>query len=495
MPDRDDKSVVGYDYIGTTGDDSYRFQVAAFKTLTASTRTGAFQTSSPVPGLVAGDIPTDDNGKQVRAVRKVAPADETLIDVEWGAADRATKGYDVEFRKNSGSWQSGATEQTALTYQQDGADGLESYTFRVRAVSNAGPGQWAESDSVGPAPARYTGVEVGVDWITLKVVSGPWWYKYLAHDGWTGCAQVSAGGSHTITGLIAERAYRVDLFTSSECIWDRGEPSLQKVEVTTQSDLTNPDRCWPKKTDGSYSDCRANDNPDDFNNHRHQHRRLAALGVTITGCDFSTRTQHSHGWPDGGSGPHWHCATVAGAGGAGTAGGAESDPQPTPTPEPTKEPTPEPTQEPAEESTPEPTEEPGGATTAGATSGGGSGTTAVAGAASGGASVTTLESGATATAGVSAVTAAGSAADSVSSSSSVFVPVATPVAVTAPAAGNVAVSESVSEPVPGSAADVAAAVVEAGPAAMLATPVPAPAVSVSVGESSRAGITPAVPAP
>ena len=491
------------DLTGTTGDNSYRFQVRAYKTLTSSPPplNGPWQTTGAVPGLVAGDIKADANGKQVRAVRQGPQDDETLIDVSWGAADRATKGYDVEFRKNSGSWQSGATEQSALTYQQDGADGLESYTFRVRAVSNAGPGQWAVSDSVGPAPARYTGVEVGVDWITLKVVSGPWWYKYLAHDGWTGCAKVAAGGNHTITGLIAERAYRVDLFTSSECNWTNGEPSLRKVEVTTQSDLSNPDRCWPKKTDGSYSDCRAGDNPDDFNNHRHQHRRLAQLGVTISGCDWSTRTQHSHGWPDGGSGPHWHCATVAGAGGAGTAGGssggggAESEPQPTPTPEPTKEPT------------PEPTEEPGGATTAGATSGGGSGTTTVAGAASGGASVTTLESGAAADSGdggVSAVTAA----DSVSSSSSgsVVVPVATPVAVLAPVAGNVAVPVSESEPVPGSAADVAAAVdvvevaapaavLEVGPAAMLATPVPAPAVSVSVGVSSRAGITPAVPAP
>ena len=48
-------------------------------------------------------------------------------------------------------------------------------------------------------------------------------------------------------------------------------------------------------------------NPNDMSRHTHKRSRLAEFGVTISGCDWGTRETHTHGWPDGGYGSHWHC--------------------------------------------------------------------------------------------------------------------------------------------------------------------------------------------
>ena len=180
----------------------------------------------------------------------------------------------------------------------------------------------------------YHGIEVGVDWLTLKVTSGPWWYKYLSPSGWTSCAKV-AGGSHTILNLWADRAYEVDLFKSSGCDWSNPGSILKQIDFTTLSDINDWGKCW------QVTDCRDIDNPTDYNNHTHKRQRLGKLGETLSGCDWSTRTQHSHGWPDGGHGQHWHCltgqsggsanATAESAGGqAGGASGQSGGQQPAP---------------------------------------------------------------------------------------------------------------------------------------------------------------------
>ena len=259
---------------------------------------GSWRTSNTVRGLTVGDVAS------VTATRNTS--DLTRIDLTWATANRAT-GYDVEYRKNSGSWQRAETKlgipSQGPYYTQTNAGGVESYTFRVRGVSDAGNGAWEVSDPVGPPPLQYQGVVVGVDYVTVNVTSGPWWYKYQAHDGWTSCAQVAAGGSHTITNLMPERAYRVDLFKTSACNWNDSSDNFQRVHVTTLSDVNDWGKCW------NTTDCRSIDNPNDFNNHTHKRQFLAAFGVTTSGCDWNTRKTHSHGWPDGGHGPHWHCET------------------------------------------------------------------------------------------------------------------------------------------------------------------------------------------
>ena len=94
--------------------------------------------------------------------------------------------------------------------------------------------------------------------------------------------------------------YLFDMYKSSGCSADSfgGRQSL-----TTLSDFNDWDKCW------NVADCRSIDSPNDMSRHTHKRSRLAEFAVTISGCDFSTRVHHGHGWPDGGSGWHWHCKT------------------------------------------------------------------------------------------------------------------------------------------------------------------------------------------
>ncbi len=295
-----------YTFDSALGGSRYVFQVQAVTTLTSGTKLeGSWRSSNTVPGMAAGNI---EKVTAERQTNGVADPDSTTIKVTWTESARATVGYDVEYRKDSGSWVRAATHiaskpTDSREYSYESADGLEKYTFRVRGVSGAGNGAWKESDQVDQPPVKYTGNKVGADYITVNVTSGPWWYKYQAHDGWTSCAQVAAGGSHTITNLMPERAYRVDLFKTSACNWNDSSDNFQDIYVTTLSDINDWDKCY------NTADCRDIDNPNDFNNHTHKRQFLAAFGVTTSGCDWNTRVQHRHGWPDGGQGQHWHCET------------------------------------------------------------------------------------------------------------------------------------------------------------------------------------------
>ena len=289
------------------GGSRYVFQVRAYKTLADNVTKlpGSYRSSNTVAGKAAGNIETVTAERQTNGV---ADPDSTTIKVTWTESARATVGYDVEYRKDSGSWVREAThiasgQNASREYTYENADGLEKYTFRVRGVSGAGNGAWTESAQVDQPPVKYTGVDVFVDYITVKVTSGPWWYKYQAHDGWTSCAKVAAGGHHTIRNLMPERKYQVDLFKTSACNWNDSSDNFQDIYVTTLSDINDWGQCW------NTADCRSIDNPNDFNNHTHKRQFLAAFGVTTSGCDFSTRKHHTHGWPDGGWGPHWHCDT------------------------------------------------------------------------------------------------------------------------------------------------------------------------------------------
>ena len=281
-----------YAFTQANGGSRYQFQVRAYATLSGGAKLrGGWQSSNTVAGLPAGNIAT------TTATRSTS--DPTTIDVVWTESARATVGYQVQHRKNNGGWTNATTTgPDARSYTKTGVGGVETHTFRVRGISGAGNGNWTVSNEVGPPPLGNHGYEFGVDWVTLKMTSGPWWYKYLSPDGWTSCAKVASGG-HTILNLRAEWQYTLDIYGSAGC--SPNQNHIARHNFTTLSDINNPDKCW------NATDCRDIDNPNNFNNHTHKRQDLAALGVTISGCDWSTRVQHSHGWPDGYSGQHWHC--------------------------------------------------------------------------------------------------------------------------------------------------------------------------------------------
>ena len=281
-----------YTLNGAAGGSRYVFRVRGVTTLTGGGNPleGSWRQSSVVRGLPAGNIGS------VTATRQ---SDATKILVTWTASNRAT-GYDVQYRKNNGGWSSAATKQTGLSHTQTNAGGVETYQFRVRGVSDAGNGAWTVSDTVDPPPVGWHGADVGVDWFTLKVTSGPWWFDYRDHKAdWSSCRRV-ASGSHTLTNLRPNVTYLVDVYTSSGCSANK---IVERANVATKSDVYDWGECW--NTD----DCRSIDRPDDFSYHTHKRSRLAEFAVTISGCDYSTRHHHDHTWPDGRGGYHWHCKT------------------------------------------------------------------------------------------------------------------------------------------------------------------------------------------
>ena len=171
---------------------------------------------------------------------------------------------------------------------------METYTFRVRGVSDAGNGDWTESAQVGPPPLEWQGYEVGptvadgkMAWIELKMTSGPWWYEYRNHVGdWSSCKRVAAG-SHTISNLRAPITYIVEIFDAAGC--DNGD-RIRRENITTVD-------VQDTILDGT-----------DPNNHTHK-RQYPRLGVLGEGDCASDRMWHSHGWPNSGNwyGQHWHC--------------------------------------------------------------------------------------------------------------------------------------------------------------------------------------------
>ena len=271
------------------GGSSYQYRVRAFRTLITTNEklAGSWTNSSTVRGLPAGPV------TNLAATRN--DTDKTTIDVSWSASNRAT-GYDVQYRKNTGSWQWGAraANQTGTTYTQTDAGGVETYTFRVRGVSSVGNGDWTESDEVGPPPLEWQGYAVGptvadgkMAWIELKMTSGPWWYEYRNHVGdWSSCKRVAAG-SHTISNLRAPITYIVEIFDAAGC--DNGD-RIRRENITTVD-------VQDTILDGT-----------DPNNHTHK-RQYPRLGVLGEGDCASDRMWHSHGWPNSGNwyGQHWHC--------------------------------------------------------------------------------------------------------------------------------------------------------------------------------------------
>ncbi len=307
------------------GGSSYQYRVRAFRTLTSTSEklAGSWTTSSTVRALPAGPV------TNLAATRNTT--DATTIDVSWSASNRAT-GYDVQYRKNSGSWQWAvrASDQTAITenptetfnYTQTDAGGVESYQFRVRGVSGVGNGDWAESGTVAPPPVGYHGAEVGpqvadgkMAWIKLKVTSGPWSFEYRNHLGdWSSCKNV-ASGSYTISNLRAPHQHIVEVFDGNGC---SDAAKITRTNVYT-IDVQDP------ILDGA-----------DFNYHTHK-RPYPSMGeVGVKPSDCLSIEQHSHGWPGGGGGTHWHCPIYnAGSSSGATgqtgqpSGGAQGETQPT----------------------------------------------------------------------------------------------------------------------------------------------------------------------
>ena len=287
--DANSTPVCSFQLTGADGGSSYQFRVRAFRTLTTTNEklAGSWTTSSTVRANPAGPV------TGLTATRNTT--DKTTIDLSWTAAPRAT-GYDVQYRKNTGSWQWGAraANQTTTSYTQTDAGGVETYTFRVRGVSSVGNGDWTESDEVGPPPLEWQGYEVGptvadgkMAWITLKMASGPWWYEYRNHVGdWSSCKRVAAG-SHTITGLRAPIKHIVEIFDAAGC--NDGD-RIRRENITTVD-------VQDTILDGT-----------DPNNHTHK-RQYPRLGVLGEGDCASDRMWHSHGWPNSGNwyGQHWHC--------------------------------------------------------------------------------------------------------------------------------------------------------------------------------------------
>ena len=287
------------------GGSSYQYRVRAFRTLSTNEKlAGSWTTSSTVRALPAGPV------TNLAATRNTT--DATTIDVSWSASNRAN-GYDVQYRKNSGSWQWGAraANQTGTSYTQTDAGGVESYTFRVRGVSGVGNGDWAESGTVAPPPVGYHGAEVGpqvadgkMAWIKLKVTSGPWSFEYRNHLGdWSSCKNV-ASGSYTISNLRAPHQHIVEVFEGNGC---SDAAKITRTNVYT-IDVQDP------ILDGA-----------DFNYHTHK-RPYPSMGeVGVKPSDCLSIEQHSHGWPGGGGGTHWHCP-IYNAGSSSGASGQSGQP-------------------------------------------------------------------------------------------------------------------------------------------------------------------------
>ena len=287
--DANSTPVCSFQLTGADGGRSYQFRVRAFRTLTTTSEklAGSWTNSGTVRANPAGPV--------TNLVAERNDSDKTTIDVSWTAAPRAS-GYDVQYRKNTGSWQWGAraANQTGTTYTQTDAGGVETYTFRVRGVSSVGNGDWKESAQVGPPPLEWQGYAVGptvadgkMAWIELKMTSGPWWYEYRNHLGdWSSCKRVAAG-SHTISNLRAPITYIVEIFDAAGC--DNGD-RIRRENITTVD-------VQDTILDGT-----------DPNNHTHK-RQYPRLGVLGEGDCASDRMWHSHGWPNSGNwyGQHWHC--------------------------------------------------------------------------------------------------------------------------------------------------------------------------------------------
>ena len=272
------------------GGSRYQFQVRAYTTLNSGTKLrGGWRSSNNVAGLPAGNI------LSVTATRD--GHDPTKINISWSESARATVGYQVQHRKNNGGWSNATTTgPSARSYTKTGVGGVETHTFRVRGISGAGNGAWTESSAVPAPPVGNHGYDVGVDWFTIKVTSGPWWYDYRDHKAdWSSCKRV-ASGSKTLTGLRPETTYLVDVYNVAGC----SSGHMGRHSIHTLSDWNNPDKCW------NATDCRSIDNPTDFSNHTHKRSRLHILGENRSDCAHS-RVHHSHNWPDGGGGSHWHC--------------------------------------------------------------------------------------------------------------------------------------------------------------------------------------------
>ena len=275
------------------GGSRYQFQVRAYTTLNSGTKLkGNWRSSNTVAGLPAGNIATTTATRDGH--------DPTKINIVWTDSARATVGYQVQRRENNGGWTNATTAgPNARSYTQPGVGGVETHTFRARGISGAGNGAWTESNTVQPPPVGNHGYDVGVDWFTIKVTSGPWWYDYRDHNAdWSSCIRVASGGK-TLTGLRPQVTYLVDVYSVAGCSTSNGY--LGRHSIRTLSDWNNPDKCW------NADDCRNIDNPNDFSNHTHKRSRLHILGESRSGCDWNTRTHHSHNWPDGGGGQHWHC--------------------------------------------------------------------------------------------------------------------------------------------------------------------------------------------
>ena len=193
-------------------------------------------------------------------------------------------------------WTGSPPGSQAPYYKQTNAGGVESYTFRVRGVTDAGGGNWTESDPVQPPPLEYHGADVGVDYVTLKMTNGPWWYEFRKNGDWGSCTRVASGGI-TITGLRPGWTQAVVLYSSSGCSEDRIGGIKSFVNL---SDIYDWEHCW--NTD----DCRNIDNPDNFQQHTHKRSRLHTASVDLSGC-WSGRERHQHDWPSGSGGWHWHC--------------------------------------------------------------------------------------------------------------------------------------------------------------------------------------------
>ena len=272
------------------GGSRYQFQVRAYTTLNSGTKLrGGWRSSNNVAGLPAGNISTTTATRDGH--------DPTKINIVWTDSARATVGYQVQRRENNGGWKNATTTgPSARSYTQPGVGGVQTHTFRVRGISGAGNGAWTESSAVQPPPVGNHGYDVGVDWFTIKVTSGPWWYDYRNHVGdWSSCIRVASGGK-TLTGLRPQTTYLVDVYKEAGC----SSGHMGRHSIYTLSDWNNPYDCW--NTD----DCRNIDNPNDMNNHTHKRSRLAKLGENRSDCAY-VRVFHNHGWPDGGGGQHWHC--------------------------------------------------------------------------------------------------------------------------------------------------------------------------------------------
>ena len=152
------------------------------------------------PGAVGGLSASRSNGNIV---------------VSWSASDGAT-GYDVQYSTdNKATWTRAATKQSGAGYTLKNAENTKSYVIGVRAVNDAGEGNWTNSNVVPALPAAVGSVSASrsngnivASWSASDGATG-YDVQYSTDNKatWTRAATNQSGVSYTLSNADSTKTY------------------------------------------------------------------------------------------------------------------------------------------------------------------------------------------------------------------------------------------------------------------------------------------------